>query len=296
MNQAPLSRRELLRRMTAAGLVLPFSGGVVAACGGDDAAPAAGGPGLLEQLKRTGVARIAIANEPPYTEIKPDGSVTGAEPEVARAVLKRLGIKQVEGVVTPYDAMIPGLQARRWDVITAGLFMKQSRCAEILYSEPTVVSTESFAVKPGNPLKLKKLADVLEKPELKVGVLSGAFEDGILKQKKVPGKQTVRVEDGRGGIEALGAGRIDAFLLPTLSLEALEKDGDFEVTAPIDDVPVAGAGHGFRKKDTAFRDAYNREYAAIKDSGELDRILRPFGFSADAARKTTAAELCKNEG
>jgi polar amino acid transport system substrate-binding protein len=296
MDDLTLSRREMLKRATAAGFALPLTGGLLAACGDDGGAAGGGGPGLLSELKRTGIAKIAIANEPPYTEVKPDGTVTGAEPEIARAVLKRMDIGEVQGVVTPYEAMIPGLKARRWDMITAGLFMKQSRCAEILYSEPTVVSTESYAVEPGNPEGLASIADIKAKPDVKIGVLPGGFEDGILKTEKIPSGQVVKVQDGRGGIEALGAGRITAFLLPTLSLQALEKGGDFEITDPIEDAPVTGAGHGFRKQDKEFRDAYNTAYKEIKDAGELEKILEPWGFSAEAAMDTTASELCKTEG
>ncbi|MGH2764170.1 MAG: ectoine/hydroxyectoine ABC transporter substrate-binding protein EhuB [Thermoleophilaceae bacterium] len=295
MDNSTLSRRDMLKRATAAGLVLPLSGGLLAACGDDDGATA-GGPGLLQELQRTGIARIAIANEPPYTKVEPDGTVTGAEPEIARAVLERLEIGEVQGVVTPYEAMIPGLKARRWDMITAGLFMKRSRCAEILYSEPTVVSTESFAVEPGNPKGLETIADVKANPDVKVGVLPGAFEEGILEEAQVPGGQIVSVQDGRSGIEALNAGRVDAFFLPTLSLEALQEGEDFEVTPPIEDAPVTGAGHGFRKSDREFRNAYNKGLEAIQESGEFARILKPWGFSAEAAIEATAAELCKTEG
>jgi polar amino acid transport system substrate-binding protein len=296
MDDLTLSRREMLKRATAAGFALPLTGGLLAACGDDAGGGAAsGGPGLLSQLERTGIARIAIANEPPYTEVKPDGTVTGAEPELARAILKRMGIGDVQGVVTPYEAMIPGLKARRWDMITAGLFMKQSRCAEILYSEPTVVSTESYAVKPGNPQGLATIADIKSK-DVKIGVLPGGFEDGILETEQIPTGKVVKVQDGRSGIEALGAGRVDAFLLPTLSLEALKKGGEFEITEPIEDAPVTGAGHGFRKQDKEFRDAYNAAYKEIKDAGELEKILQPWGFSADAAMSTSTAELCKTEG
>ena len=278
MYDLTLSRREMLKRATAAGLVLPMGGGLLAACGSDDGGTTAGGPGLLEEMKRTGVARIAIANEPPYTEVNPDGTVTGAEPELARAILKRMGVKDVQGVVTPYEAMIPGLNARRWDMITAGLFMKQSRCAEILYSEPTVVSTESFAVEPGNPKGLKAIADLKSNPDVKVGVLPGGFEDGILTTEQLPGSQIVKVQEGRSGIEAL------------------KKGEEFEITPPIEDAPLTGAGHGFRKRDQEFRDQYNAAYKQIKDAGELEKILEPWGFPADAAINTTAAELCKTEG
>ena len=138
-------------------------------------------------------------------------------------MLKNMGIDDVEGVVTPYDAMIPGLNARRWDIITAGLFMKQSRCAQVLYSDPVLVSTESFGVKKGNPKGLKNLEDVKKQPDVKIGVLKGAYEAGLAKTGGVPSSQTVNLPDGRSGVEALDAGRIDAFFLPTLSLNDLKK-------------------------------------------------------------------------
>ena len=39
---------------------------------------------------------MAVANEPPYSDIKADGYVSGAAPDVARAVLKKLGVPSGE--------------------------------------------------------------------------------------------------------------------------------------------------------------------------------------------------------
>jgi len=61
----------------------------------------------LEQLKAQGFARVAIANEPPYTAVAADGKVSGAAPDVAREVFKRLGVNliPVDLPDLPYDAM-----------------------------------------------------------------------------------------------------------------------------------------------------------------------------------------------
>jgi polar amino acid transport system substrate-binding protein len=193
--------------------------------------------------------------------------------------------------------MIPGLKANRWDVIAAGLFMKQSRCAEVVYSEPVIVSTESFAVKPGNPNNITTLAGVLANPQLKIAVLPGGFEDGILKTVKLPDAQFVKVDDGRSGIEALRSGRADAFFLPTLSLTALRaKDTDFVITPAVSDAPRTGSGAAFRPENKAFVDAYNKELAAFKETPEFATTLSKWGFDAQAAKGVTAAELCKNPG
>lgn len=45
-------------------------------------APASAADDKLEQLKEQGFARIAIANEPPFTAVGADGKVSGAAPDV----------------------------------------------------------------------------------------------------------------------------------------------------------------------------------------------------------------------
>ena len=100
----------------------------------------------LEQLKSQGFARLAIANEPPYTAVAADGKVSGAAPDVAREVFKRLGVADVVASISEYGAMIPGLQAGRFDVVTAGLFMKPERCAAVAYSEPVLCDAEAMQI------------------------------------------------------------------------------------------------------------------------------------------------------
>ena len=111
----------------------------------------------LENLKEQGFARIAIANEPPFTAVAADGKVSGAGPDVAREVFKRMGVPDVVASISEYGAMIPGLQARRFDAVTAGLFMKPERCRAVAYSQPILCDGEAFAVKKGNPLELPEL-------------------------------------------------------------------------------------------------------------------------------------------
>lgn len=294
-----LSRRTVLHGLGIAAIAIPASAWL-SGCS-TVAPPAAPGSTGTEDLltlgRNQGYLRVGIANEPPYTSVTAAGEVTGCEPDVFRAVCKRLGIKDIQGIITPYDAMIPGLKAKRWDAITAGLFMKQSRCSQVLYSEPVIVSTESFAVKPGNPKKILTVADVLANPDLKIVVLPGGFEEGILKTANVPDGQMVRINDNRSGVEAVTSGRADAFFLPTLSLKALQvKDKGFEVTAPVPDAPRTGSGAAFRQGDKTFLDAYNKELAALKATPEFATILTKWGFDPAAVEGVTAAELCKNPG
>ena len=298
MNRIP-TRQRVLRAIgvTTAGLLLA---GTFAACTATTPGGGAGEPADVSTLERgmeDGYLRVGIANEPPYTEVNADGSVHGAEPDVLRAVLQTMGIEEIQGIVTPYDAMIPGLNADRWDVIAAGLFMKQSRCAAVAYSEPVIVSTESYGVPIGNPKDITTIQDVLDDSSLKIAVLTGAFEEGILKTAGVPADQMVLVKDSRSGMEAVTANRADAFLLPTLSLRSLvEQDASIEVTDPIEDAPRTGSGAAFRQTDTELLDAYNEALAEFKQTQEFADILTEWGFDPTVVEGVTSEELCKTEG
>ena len=293
-----ISRRNILR-----GAGVAVLGASVAGWATGCSSVAAGGPAsgaasnLLELAKTQGFIRVGIANEPPYTQVDADGTVTGCEPDVLRAVCKRLGIDEVQGIITPYESMIPGLNANRWDVIAAGLFMKESRCAQVLYSEPVIVSTESFATPKGNPKGITSVAAILADPSLRIAVLPGGFEEGVLKTANVPASQQVKINDGRSGLEALKANRADAFMLPTLSLQALAADDfSFDISEPLDDAPRTGSGAAFRQADSAFHEAYNKELEAFKATPEFTEILTKWGFDASVVEGVTAQELCKTAG
>jgi polar amino acid transport system substrate-binding protein len=293
-----ISRRDALRTAGVAAVGAALAGwasGCSSVPVGGAANAAAGN--LLETAKAQGFLRVAIANEPPYTQVSADGVVSGCEPDVLRAVCKRLGIADIQGIVTPYGSMIPGLNANRWDVIAAGLFMKQSRCSQVAYSEPVIVSTESYATPKGNPKGITSIAAITADPSLRIAVLPGGFEEGILKTANVPEPQQVKVTDGRSGIEAVEANRADAFLLPTLSLRALAKDdAGFEVTEALKDAPRTGSGAAFRTADSSFQGAYNKELAAFKKTPEFGQILTKWGFDPAVVEGVTAQELCQTAG
>lgn len=267
--------------------------------GGDDAAPATTESAEMSTLERAiaqGYITVAIANEPPYTSVSAGGEVSGAEPDVARAVFQRMGIPEIQGIVTTYASMIPGLQAGRWDVVTAGLFMRKERCEQVAYAEPVVVSTESYAVPAGNPQNILSIADVQENESLRIAVLSGAFEEGLLLQNGIAESRLVPVQEGRSGMEAVESGRADAFMLPTLSLEDIVGDHPtLEVTPFIEDAPITGGGPAFRLEDSDLRDAYVAEFNEFRQTQEYRDILTGWGFDPAAAEAVTMEQLCAQD-
>lgn len=252
--------------------------------------------GKLEELRAKGVARIAIGNEPPYSQILPDGRVTGAAPEVTIAVLKKMGIENVEAVVSEYGAMIPGLQADRFDLVAAGLFMKPERCQGALFSQPDVCGAEGLLVQSGNPLAITGHADIAANPDLKLGVCGGCVAEKYAADAGVKRSQIVVVPDVPSALKMVQDGRIQAYSNTALGLyDIINKTSatDVEVVAPAANTPIACAGAVFARSEVEFRDAYDAALQEMKESGEFDAILAKYGFPSEVAKQATRDQLCE---
>ncbi|RWB93146.1 MAG: ectoine/hydroxyectoine ABC transporter substrate-binding protein EhuB [Mesorhizobium sp.] len=249
----------------------------------------------LDELKAQGFARVAIANEPPYTAVAADGKVSGAAPDVARVIFQRLSVKDIVASISEYGAMIPGLQAGRFDVVTAGLMMKPERCASVAYSEPVLCDAEAFLVRKGNPKHLMTYEDIGKDSSATIGGPGGGLQAKYALKAGVPSDRFIVVPDAQSGLKMVQDGRIDVYTLPILSINDLVKkanDPNLEVVAPVQGMPVSCDGAAFKKGDEALRDAFDVELAKMKKSGEFAKIIEPYGFSAKAAMSTTREKLC----
>ena len=249
----------------------------------------------LKKLKKQGYATVAVANEPPYSDIKSDGYVTGAAPDVARAVLEVLGVNEIRAQVIMYGAMIPALQARRVDMATSGLYIKPGRCESIIYSEPDLCGAEAFAVPAGNPNNLLTYEDIAANPDLKMTTCAGCAEEKYALERGVSADQIVYFDTPPSGIKMLQQGRVDVFALSGLGTQDLlqkTNDPNLELIMPISGVPIGCAGAAFNMNDIEFRGEYNRALAKLKATGEFAAIIEPYGFSAEATAGESYLTRC----
>lgn len=294
-------------------LLAALSLGVLAACsdsGSDKAAPAAGAPAAastLEAAKAAGKIRIGYANEAPFAYMdSKEGKVTGESAEIARVVLKRMGINEVEGVLTEFGSLIPGLQAKRFDIIAAGMYVTPERCQQVAFSDPTYGVGQSFLVKQGNPKNLHSYEDVVKNPDARLGVVVGAIESEYASKIKLPPAQVVVFPDAVSALSGVQAGRADAYAATALTVNdlmgktnagsGLEKAEPFKDPV-IDGKDVRGYGaYAFRTEDKAFADAFNAELAKFIGTEAHQTLVAPFGFSAQEHPKgVTAAKLCAGQ-
>jgi polar amino acid transport system substrate-binding protein len=254
----------------------------------------------LEQAKADGYIRVGFANEAPFGFATPDGQLSGEAPEVAKAVLASMGIAEVDGVLTEFGSLIPGLKAGRFDIIAAGMFVNPQRCQEIAFSEPSYGIGQAMLVPEGNPKGIADYATFAENGDLKLAVMAGAVEAGYANDAGVGLDQIVSLPDQASLVAAVQAGRADAAALTALSIaEMARKAEGVESTKPFGEVAgksVKGHGaFGFRKEDTDLLEAFNAELAKFIGTPEHIALVEPFGFGADYLPNATTAELCAGE-
>lgn len=288
-----MSRREFITVSLLASGALAV-GPLLAACGNTTA------EGTLQRARNQGFIRVGFANEAPYGYVDESGKVTGAAPEVAREVMRRLGVPQLDGISTPFGSLISGLREGRFDLIAAGMFIMPERCRQILFSDPDYCARQAFLVEQGNPYAIQRYEDIATRPKVKLGVLTGAVEAIQAAESGVPPGHIRRFDNPADLLDALRAGRIDAAALTTISLANLAAQADLddvEVTESFSHQGEPGCGaFGFRQEDSAFRDEFNRVLTEMKKEGEVTRLVEPFGFAeaAQAADGMTAGELCRD--
>ncbi|MFG2945556.1 ectoine/hydroxyectoine ABC transporter substrate-binding protein EhuB [Streptomyces adustus] len=290
-NRPVPTRRSLLAGVAALGAP------AVAGCSRVATASTTKGGDLLDRLRAQGVVRLGIAGEIPFGYIDRNGDLTGEAPELAKAVFKRLGVRRVQPVPTEFGSLIPGLNSQQFDVVAAGMYVNPDRCEQVIFADPDYRMLDSFIVRKGNPKGLHTYQDVVAKKarfatgtgyaEIQYAVEAGYRESDILV-----------VPDQVAGLNAVEAGRVDVFAGTALTTrEVVRKSRKAEATkgfAPLvgGKPHVDGGAFAFRPTETRLRDAFNGELRKLKRSGELFRILRPFGFTEAEMTDLTAKELC----
>ncbi|MFE7954974.1 ectoine/hydroxyectoine ABC transporter substrate-binding protein EhuB [Streptomyces sp. NPDC057413] len=285
------ARRSLLAGVAAVGALGAAGCSRVAT-----ASPKQGGD-LLRRLRAQGVVRLGIAGEIPFGYIDKNGELTGEAPELAKVIFRRLGVEKVQPVPTEFGSLIPGLNSQQFDVVAAGMYVNPERCAQVIFADPDYQMLDSFIVRKGNPKGLHTYRDIVEK-KAKFATGTGYAEIQYAVEAGYRESDILIVPDQVAGLNAVEAGRVDVFAGTALTTrEVVKKSAKAEATKPFAPLVkgkphVDGGAFAFRPTETGLRDAFNAELHKLKKSGELLRILRPFGFTRAEMTDLTAKELC----
>ncbi|MXP23645.1 transporter substrate-binding domain-containing protein [Gordonia sp. HNM0687] len=288
-------KKILHRRSVSTAAAAVLVGATLAACSSTDSG---GDSSLLEQLQEEGVVTVGFAGEAPYS-FEENGQLTGATVALHREIFGNLGIETVEGVNADFGALIPGLQANRFDVVSAGMSILPDRCEQASFSDPEFNYTTALMVPTGNPMDLTDMQSVAESGA-RLATMTGAIESDYAESLNIDNMQVATPQDG---MDAVTSGRADVFALTGISLNWMKNnnpDAPVDVTpsfvAVIDGVPQVGAGGTvFRTDNQELLEAYNAELEKItSDPEKYLSIVGEFGFTEEELPdpELTTEDLC----
>ncbi len=259
----------------------------------------------LQQIKDRGYIRIALANEIPYGFMNAKGEAKGFGPDVARKVLAKMGIKDIQWVVTSFGSLIPALRANRVDLVAASQAILPQRCQVVSFSEPNTTYGEGLLVLNNNPKKIHGYGDFVKHSDLKLGIVSGADQIDFAHAMKIPDSRIVFIAANTDALGALQSGRIDAYAATQLTVARLAGKSDaVEAAEPFNDPVVDGkpvrswGGFTFRKNDKALLNAFNKNLAAVHKTAWWRKALTGYGLdkhSIDEVSAKTTAQLCSGK-
>lgn len=256
-----------------------------------------------EQRLSSGKLTIGIHNRAPWGYRAASGAVEGYHPDLVRAAFEPLGVKEIDFVVSEFGALIPGLNANRFDLIASGIAITPARCEQVIFSEPDLSVGDGLLVKAGNPHKIHSYQDIIDNPEVRLAGGRGTLNTRNAINAGVPEDRILQLQDVESQVSALLAGRADAATISAPSVVSVLQDSNIKgleraqpftgLVLPNGQQSAMYTAIAFRRSDTELRDAFNKQLAILKENGTLKSIMDKYGFTeAENPPKLTTAEIC----
>ncbi|MBH8598682.1 MULTISPECIES: ABC transporter substrate-binding protein [unclassified Thermoactinomyces] len=203
-----------------------------------------------------------------YRDFKNGGRVTGFDVEIGKALAKEMGLKP-KPVTTPWETIIAGLQAQKYDAIIGSMAITDERKKAVDFTDPYYRSGAQIFVKKGNR-SITSAADLKGK---KIGVVKAStFKDVAAKYSP----DIVEYTSDITALQDLPTDRIDAVITDqAVGLYAMNK-----MRFPIQDVgkPLTtdNMAIAVRKGNDRLREKMNRALQKIIADGTYERISQKY--------------------
>lgn len=218
---------------------------------------------------------LRIAFDVPYApfEYKDDnGELTGFEVELAEAMCEEMKAN-CEFVIQSWDGMIPGLLARKFDMVMSSMSITEERAKRVLFSEPYYNTPGGWFGPEGFN------TDVTDKSAMNgktVGVQRGTTMDTYVTEELGSVVTVKRYTTADDMVLDLEGQRLDAAFVdyPVGEQTILSKDGFKEVGESVK--LGEGMGVAMRKRDKDLAEEVNAALRTLKEDGTYDTIMKKY--------------------
>jgi polar amino acid transport system substrate-binding protein len=237
----------------------------------------------LAKVKAAGVLRVGTETEFAPFDFIDAGKHVGLNVDLFDEIGKELGLK-IEWVTLPWDGVLPGLEAGKFDVVAGPATITKARMEHYRFTPPIAEATVALLKRKGDKTIMKP-EDIAGKT-VGEGKATAQLAQTKAFGDKLPGG--IKIKEYVGYNEAyadLAAGRVVGVgnSLPNIAFVAKQRPDTFEVVLPTFGVKTY-FGYIYRK-DADFKaldDAVDAALLKIKKDGRMAKIQEKwFGTSFD---------------
>jgi polar amino acid transport system substrate-binding protein len=234
---------------------------------------------------------IAYLEEPPFYWTGEDHCATGADIELADVVLRAIGVSSIEHHLTSFEELLPGVQEGRWDM-NVPIFVTAERAERVAFSVPVWSLGDGFLLRHGNPKTLTSYRVVAARNDARLGIVAGTIQYDAAMSAGVSDSQIVAFKDQPHAIDALLAGKIDAYASTAVGSRVLagankELEG-LAVETSNDGVAPVGA-FSFSKGNHALLQAVNEQLRKYLGSADHRARMAKYGLTGTELDSVSAA-------
>jgi polar amino acid transport system substrate-binding protein len=245
-------------------------------------------PAAADQVPKTirdaGVLQVAIPTNEPPTQFYRDGTqeMTGLNPEIAGLVAGALGLK-LEIKVANFDAIIPGIDAARYDMTVSSMTPTTSRMSKLDFVD-YVQFGSALAVAKGNPQRIG-FDSLCGK---NVAVLTGSYQlttsvppiDEACTAAGKPALVIHQFQDTRQAVSSMLSGRTDVVYADSPILSYAVSQSPEIAVADINDIAPVAIG---TLKNSGLDLAVATAMKSITASRDYPAVLARYGLGQSAA-------------
>lgn len=267
-------RFRTIRTMAAlfCGLGIVFAAGAAGAQSADDLIPA--------KVRQAGKVVIGSAiAQVPWEFYDENQKPVGVDVDICSGAAKSLGL-EAEWVHVDFKNLIPALQAGRFDMVCAGLFITQAR-AEVVNLLPYIQTGQTILARSDFTAEVKDFADLCG---FSVGLQQGSPRQALLeelsRQCVAAGKGAIDVrafETQPIAILALKNGQVDTFTSSD-QLTAYYQQRDASLKRVVTGLSPVQIGMAFRKDQTGLTAMFAKALYDMRETGEYKKILEKWNI------------------
>lgn len=227
------------------------------------------------------ILRFAYLIEPPFCYRGTDGTVTGHDVEIARALLPHLGISRIDFIEAEFADLLDGLERDRWDIVT-GLFITPDRQQRVRFSQPIWALADGLLVRRAQAAAITGYRALAAAADLRLAVVRDQVQHRTALTLGVPAARIDVFPTYAAAADAVGQSYADAYASVALAhvghLAQHPAPDLMIVPVPLEEKPADVGGFAFAKSADRLHAAVDAALAGFLGSPDHQALANRFGM------------------